>query len=700
VSKTILPFDPYISRDLSWLAFNRRVLALAQDPKLSPFDRLRFLAITASNQDEFFMIRLGSLYNYVDYKTRTNNRNPKIERLLKKLHEEAHEFHQQQQKVYLQSLLPAIKKANCFLIKDITKLNKGTQKQLEDYFDQVIFPMLTPMSFDENQAIPVLRNRASAFCVVTRNTAKKQPQSRTYSFVQLPSNLPRFYEIPTTTKHYFIPIEEIIRKHFSKLFHNVEVLEAVLLRVTRNGDFSLEESEDIEEKILEELKRQLKKRNTGDIIRLELEKSCSKDTLNLLKRKCDIDDRNVFFVDRKSLINFISLNQLAKHSSFSGQLPVKHSPVLPLTYPDQTGDSLFDILKKQDILIHRPYNSFSLVINLLEEAAEDPHVLAIKLTVYRLAEDSAVIRALLKAAQNGKHVAVLIELKARFDEEHNIQEAKRLQKAGCSVIYGKIDMKTHAKLLFIVRQEDHQVNSYVHMSSGNYNEETAQYYTDVSLFTTDPGYAKDVSNFFNVITGHSFPQHYDNLITAPVDLREKLLSFIDREISFAKKGLKSGIVFKLNALSDKIIIDELYKASQAGVPIELIVRGICCLIPGRKGFSDNITVRSIVGEFLEHARIFYFHNQNDPTIYIGSADIMVRSFDNRIESLFLIKNKIHKQEIIHILSYNLRDNFNTYLMKEDGTYEKINSGKKEIFNVHHAFYEVTLEEVMKAKLFQ
>lgn len=701
MSKSALSFYPYLSRDLSWLQFNRRVLALAEDHARSPFNRLRFLSISASNQDEFFMIRLGGLYNFIDYNKKKDSKKLKLELLRKELFEQAHQFHHHQHQLYTETLFPALQKANCFIIKSLSELDQEAQKEVEEYFNNVLFPLLTPMSFEEDHQVPLLRNRTSAFCVVTQSLTEKTTSNITYSFIQLPTNLPRFYEVSTENGYFFIPLEEIIRSYLPNFFQNVKLLEAVFLRVTRNGDFSLEESEgsdDMEEKLLEELKRQLKKRNTSEVIRLEIEEPCSSKTLEVLKSKWEITDQNVFWVKATSLIDFIALHQVAYHPGFSDQLPKEEPSIPPLTMPGAPSGHLFDELKKQDVLIHRPYNSFPIVLNLLEEAAEDPKVLAIKLTVYRLAEDSAIVKSLIKAAKNGKQVAVLIELKARFDEEHNMQEAKRLQKAGCSVIYGRVGMKTHAKLLFIVRDENKQAQCYVHMSSGNYNEKTAQYYTDVSLLTTDPGYAKDVSNFFNVITGHSYPQHYENLITAPIDLREKLLAFIDREISYANKGMPAGIVLKLNALSDKTIIDALYKASQAGVQIKLIVRGICCLIPDKKGLSENIEVKSIVGEYLEHARLFYFHNNGDPVVYGGSADIMVRSFDKRIESLFLIKNKMHQQQIIHLLWANLEDNVNSYLMKEDGSYERVKTGKRPPFNVHKAFYQVKQEDVMKATL--
>jgi polyphosphate kinase len=360
---------------------------------------------------------------------------------------------------------------------------------------------------------------------------------------------------------------------------------------------------------------------------------------------------------------------------------------------------LFEILKERDILLHHPYNSMEPVLELLERAAEDPLVLSIKITIYRLSKDSRISAALLKAAENGKHVAVLFEVKARFDEENNLREAQKLQKAGCYVIYGVSNLKTHTKLLLVVRNEGDRVYRYVHLSSGNYNEVTSRFYTDIGLMTTNETYANDVSDFFNVITGHSQPAAYRNLITSPRDMRIQLCNLVKRESENAKAGIPAGIVIKLNSLQDKEFIDSLYEASQAGVTIKLIIRGMCCLRPGRKGLSENIEVISIVGEYLEHSRIYYFHNGGDPKVYTGSADAMVRSFDRRIESLFLLEQDILRKQAMNNLRYNLMDNVNAYTMREDGNYVIKEQNGEPPFNVHKEFYEVTREIIKDVKLF-
>jgi polyphosphate kinase len=432
---------------------------------------------------------------------------------------------------------------------------------------------------------------------------------------------------------------------------------------------------------------------------MEIEPGVSEWLLNLLKKRWEIDDYNVFTCAH--LLDFTCLWQIIKHPEFAQLAPPPPAPVPPLGLSNlQITENIFETIKEGDVMLHHPYNNFEPVLQLLEDAAEDPNVLAIKLTIYRLAKKSRITAALLKAAENGKHISVLFEVKARFDEENNIREAQRLQKAGCFVIYGISRFKTHTKLLQIVRAEENGVVSYSHLASGNYNEETAKLYTDIGLLTCDEVYNRDITEFFNVITGHSLPNQYQYLLTAPRDMRKQIIKLIQQEATNAKEGLPSGICIKINSLEDKSTIEELYKASQVGVLIRLIVRGICCLRPGRPGLSENITVRSIVGDFLEHTRIFYFHNNGNSKVYGGSADVMVRSFDRRIESMFAFVNPRVKQQAIHILDYNLRDNVNSYELLEDGNYIKCAIPEEgETFNIHERFFEVTLEEVMKTQLF-
>ena len=522
---------------------------------------------------------------------------------------------------------------------------------------------------------------------------------RKMSFVQIPANIPRFFEIEREDSLTLIPIEEVIRENLISLFRNVEIESVSLFRITRNGDFTLEESEDMDANFLEEVRRKLMERKTGRVVRIDIEEGYSKWMLNSLLERWNLRPDCVFMVKRASMIDFTGLWQIVGNKRFRERLPQIPDPVKPLSYPEEGRADIFEILKERDILLHHPYNNIDSILDLIENAAEDPDVMAIKMTIYRLAKDSRITKALLRAAENGKHVSVLFEVKARFDEENNIREAKKLQKAGCFVIYGISNLKTHTKLLLIVKKDDQEITRYVHLGSGNYNEDTARLYTDIGLLTTNEVLANDVSEFFNVITGHSVPSDYRNLITAPRDMRNQLISFIEEEANNAKNGLPSGIFIKVNSLEDSEIIYARYRASQQGVPVKLIVRGICCLRPGRKGLSENIEVISIVGDFLEHSRIYHFHNNGKTRTYSGSADMMVRSFDKRLESLFKVESPLLEKQLMNILSYNLRDNANSYTMQEDGTYvAKAPLEGEHKFNIHEEFFKVEVNEVLHVKL--
>lgn len=696
---TQIDSSQYISRDLSWLKFNHRVLDQAKKEGRPLLDRLKFLAITASNADEFFMIRVGSLYNYLDYgKERLDLSGLKSVPFKKRLLGEYKLFAKEQSDYFINHLLPELPQ-NGIKIVGIKALQKKEQERIRNYFQKVVHPMLTPMVFDSFHTFPILVNNVLIFGVVTRS-AYDPSEKKKMSFIQIPANLPRFYEIERGDIFHYVPIEDIVRTHIDSLFKNVEILSTTLFRVTRNGDFTLEESEDLEANFIEELKSKLKTRKTGRVVRIEVEEHYDKWLMKQLKLRWELDDENVIVVQEPALLDYTGLWQIIKNPELSDLSTPIPAPVPPVSISQDTDEDIFKILKKKDILLHHPYNSFDPLLKLLERAAEDPHVLSIKLTIYRLAKNSRIIEALLNAAENGKHVSVLFEVKARFDEENNMREAKRLQKAGCFVIYGVGLLKTHTKLMLIVRKEGEKVTRYVHLASGNYNEVTARLYTDVGLLSTNEVYASDVSEFFNAITGHSFPERYENLITAPREMRGSLIKLIDQETENAKAGLPSGIVLKLNSLQDIEVINKLYEASQAGVPVKLIVRGICCLRPGRAGLSENISVRSIVGEYLEHSRIFYFHNNGDPKVYVGSADIMVRSFDRRLESLFLVVDSFLKKQAINILRYNMKDNYNSYMMQEDGSYVPVIPAEgEEVFNIHREFYRVTREIIEEAALF-
>ncbi len=691
-SADLIRKSKYISRDLSWLRFNYRVLDQVQDTSRSIFDKLKFLAITSSNLDEFFMIRVGSLYNYLDYgKERIDYSGLRELPFRRKLLDFAHRFVNDQSLTYLNELKPNFEK-NGFNILKMSDLTELEIKKADGYFKNTVFPLLTPMVYDAYHGFPLMMNQMLIFGVVTRigNSlgldAESDKGQERLTFVQIPQNLTRFFELTRKDKVIFVPIEEVVREFLPRLFRNVEIVAANLFRISRNGDFTLEESDDIDNDFIKEIQVGLKTRKRGRVVRVEVEPNASPVLMNVLRERWNIDNGNVFVIN--SLIDLKGLWQIVKHPAFRGKTPKLPAPVAPLSLPEGAEENMFEYLKHHDVLLHHPYNSIDPMVRLMEQAAVDPHVLGIKQTIYRLADDSRVSAALLKAAENGKHVSVLFEVKARFDEEKNIREGARLEKAGCFVIYGVSKYKTHTKLLMIIRKEGEKVTRYVHIGSGNYNEQTSRLYTDVSLLTTNDVYGHDVSEFFNVITGHSQPDDYEYLITAPKDMRQQLIHLIREEVKHAKKGLPSGIVMKMNSLEDKEIIDEFYKAAKAGVPIRFIVRGICCLRPGRPGLSENIEVRSIVGEYLEHTRLFYFHHGGEARVYAGSADIMVRSFDRRIEAIFLIVNPQLKREAINILMMNMMDNQNSYVMREDGAYIRQHPAPGEpVVNVHKAFFK-------------
>ncbi|MEX2591529.1 MAG: polyphosphate kinase 1 [Anditalea sp.] len=687
-----------ISRDLSWLKFNERVFDQTKKSSRTIFEKLKFLAITASNLDEFFMIRVGSLYNYLDYdKERVDYSGLTEEPFKMKLMSESQRFHKQLQDHFLKELLPKMPEAGLTL-SNVKNLKVEEQTFIKNYFDKAVYPMLTPMVFDGYHTFPILMNRLLIFGVVTISPGDKK-DNRKLSFVQVPSNIPRFFEIEREDMLIYVSIEEIIREYILSLFRNVDIESVNLFRITRNGDFTLEESEDMDTNFLEEVKRKLNERKTGRVVRIEIEEGYSNWMINLLKERWTLDDDNIFRISRSSMMDFTSFWQIIGNRRFKDRIPHPPNPVPPLSYPDAATDDIFQVLKHKDILLHHPYNNIDPILDLIEKGAQDPNVMAIKMTIYRLGKDSRITKALLMAAENGKHVSVLFEVKARFDEENNMREAKKLQKAGCFVIYGVSNFKTHTKLLLIVKKDEKRITRYVHLGSGNYNEETSRLYTDIGLLTTNEVLANDVSEFFNVITGHSMPSTYKNLLTAPRDMRKQLISFIEDEAEHAKKGSPSGIFIKINSLEDNEFIYALYRASQAGVPIQLVVRGICCLRPGRKGLSENIEVLSIVGDFLEHSRIYHFHNNGESRTYVGSADAMVRSFDKRLESLFRVKTPILEKQLMNIIAFNLKDNVNSYLMKENGTYvPKHPKEGEEEFNIHKEFFNLTPAIINNVKL--
>jgi polyphosphate kinase len=688
----------FISRDLSWMKFNERVLDQVRKTDLNIFEKLKFMAITASNLDEFMAVRLGSLYNYIDYdKERIDYSGLREIQFRKVLLNQTKRFIDERNRIFREDLEPTFEK-NGFRIIKYDSLNEKQLDEVTDFFENTVYPMLTPMVCDHTHAFPNLLAKSLILGIVSLEQQTtlfpENEDNKKLSFVQIPSNLPKFYEFENEDLIDFLPTEEIIRNQIGKLYKNVNIESVDLFRIVRNGDFTIDENDDVDADFVDEVKEKIRGRQAGRVVGLVIETRPSEYLMDILKKKWEIDKYNIHV--NNELMDYTRLWQIVNHAEFKPLLPPSPSTLPALNFNREL--NIFDAIKENDILLHHPYNSFEPVLNLLEKAADDPNVLSIKLTIYRLAKNSRITSALLRAAENGKHVSALFEIKARFDEENNIREAEKLQKAGCFVIYGIGWLKTHTKLMLIVRKEGPKVMQYAHLASGNYNEDTSKLYTDIGLLTANQDYTKDIAEFFNVITGHSQPAGYKNLITSPKNMRNSLIAQIRNEANNAVQGLAAGICIKVNSLEDKDIIEELYAASNKGVKIELIVRGICCLRPGRKGLSENISVRSLVGNYLEHARIIYFHNQGQPRLYGGSADMMVRSFDKRIESLFEFINEDIKRHLINILKVNLLDNCNTYVLQENGEYQTIREAENQI-NIHKYFFDKDKQSIDQGNLF-
>lgn len=688
----------FISRDLSWVKFNERVLDQVRNPDLNIFEKFKFTAITASNLDEFLTVRVGSLYNYLDFNKPRLDYSGLTEVAFKKvLLNQIKKFCEERNRIFREELKPEFE-ANQFKIANLNDLTKEQRKEVDQFFDDMVFPMLTPMVYDHTHTFPILLPKNLILGVVSVDNQTtlftETEDHRKLSFVQIPSNLPRFYELEADDMLLFLPIEEIVRHNIKKIYRNVTIESVDLFRIIRNGDFEIEDDE-LDEDFLNEMKEKIRGRQAGRVVYMTIESAPSEYMMDILKKKWDIDKYNILV--NNELMDYTRLWQIVNHDEFRGFMPKSPNSIQPNNL--NKDQNIFENIKENDVLLHHPYNSFEPVLNLIEKASTDPNVLSIKLTIYRLAKNSRITAALLRAAENGKHVSALFEVKARFDEENNIREAEKLLKAGCFVIYGIGWLKTHTKLMLIVRKEGQKVVQYAHLASGNYNEATTKLYTDVSLLTANQDYTRDIAEFFNAITGHSQPESYNNLITSPGEMRKAIVAKIRKEVEFSRNGKTAGICFKVNSLEDKDVIEELYKASEAGVKVELIVRGICCLRPGRNDLSNNIKVRSLVGNYLEHARILYFHNDGNPEVFSGSADIMVRSFDKRIESIFNVINPALKGQLIQILKANLEDNYNAYELQENGDYTKVGNDGEHILNVHQYFFGKEQQEIICNKLF-
>ena len=666
----------YTNRELSWIQFNYRVLEEARDKSNPLFERLKFLSITSSNLDEFFMVRVASLKDMVNAgykKPDIAGMTPKEQ--LSAISEALHEFTQTQYSTYNRSLLPLLAKEHITVLTSFEQMNDEEASFADNFFMEKVYPVLTPMAVDASRPFPLIRNKSLniAALIKTKNQSEEEMEPELeFATVQVPSVMGRIVQLPCTEGVKLILLEEIIRRNISKLFLNYDVISTAAYRIERNADLSIDEEE--AEDLLQEIEKQLKQRQWGEAIKLEVSEEIDKYLLKYLKKELAISDEEIYKIQGPLDLTF--LMKLYGMEGFDAFKQPKYKPQrCPQIDPEL---SIFDNIKKGDIFLHHPYITFDPVVNFIKEAAVDPKVLAIKQTLYRVSGNSPIVAALAKAAENGKQVTVLVELKARFDEEHNIVWAKMLEKAGCHVIYGLRGLKTHSKITLIVRDEEDGICRYVHLGTGNYNDATAKLYTDCGIMTCNRMIGEDATAVFNMLSGYSEPESWNQLAVAPLWLRGKFLSWIKRETEFAKSGRPAYIIAKMNSLCDKGIIAALYEASAAGVKIDLIIRGICCVKAGIPGVSENIRVRSIVGTFLEHSRIFCFGNGGNEEIYMGSADWMPRNLDRRVEITFPVLDPSVRAKVRHILEVELEDTVRARIMKmdESGQYERIDKRGK------------------------
>ena len=668
--------DPsdYSNRELSWILFNKRVLSEAKDKNNPLFERLKFLSITSSNLDEFFMVRVASLKDMVNAGyTKTDIAGMTPAEQLTALNKVTHELVEEQYGVY-KSLVSKLLSNGLRIIEQHEKLTEKEAAYVDKYYEENIYPVLTPMAVDSSRPFPLIRNKTLNIGALVKK--KGGDGDLEFATVQVPGVLSRIVEIPTDNKKKtVILLEEIIERNIQKLFLNYDIVCAYPFRIMRNADLSIEEDE--AEDLLKEIEKQLKRRQWGQAIRLEVEEGVDQRLLDIIEEELHIAKEDIYRIDGPLDLTFLmkmyGLSGFGhlKESAYAGPQPI------PAFLPEC---DIFEVIKGSDRLLFHPYETFSPVVEFVRQAARDKDVLAIKQTLYRVSGNSPIIAALAQAAENGKQVSVLVELKARFDEENNIVWAKMLEKAGCHVIYGLVGLKTHSKITLVVRREEDGIRRYVHLGTGNYNDATAKLYTDIGLLTCAPSIGEDATAVFNMLSGYSEPLGWNKLSVAPLWLKERFLFLIGREKLNALAGRRGHIIAKVNSLCDKDIIGALYEAGAAGVKIELIIRGICCLKTGLPGIGNNITVRSIVGNFLEHSRIFYFENDGKPEYYCASADWMPRNLERRVEIMFPVDKPKLQKKLRTILDMQLKDTVKAHILKADGTYEKVDKRGKGFYN--------------------
>lgn len=714
------------NRELSWIKFDRRVLNEARDKTIPLLERLKFISITSSNLDEFFMVRVASLKDMLHAGVKKADiAGMDALKQLERVNEDTRELVNLQYSTYNRSLLPLMNQENIYIIDAYEKLTEEQAAFVDDYFENEVYPVLTPMAVDASRPFPLIRNKSLNIAAIIeykgaggllghktqdaeisedvqeelsdevagsdsdksdkkekKDKKKKKGAKPEFATVQVPSGMARLVPVPSENpdEKVFILLEQVIEKNIDKLFLNYKVVCAYPYRIMRNADFSIDEDEAPD--LLKEIQKQLKKRQWGEVIRLEVEDGIDKKLLEFLKDELHVENKqDIFYINGP-----IDFTFLMKMYGLDGCDHLRYEPHKPQLVPEiLPGENIFEAIQKGDILLHHPYQSFGPVMELIRQAANDDQVLAIKMTLYRVSGNSPIIASLAQAAENGKQVTVLVELKARFDEENNIVWAKKLEQAGCHVIYGIVGLKTHSKIALVVRREDEGIRRYVHLGTGNYNDSTAKLYTDCGVLTCSEAVGEDATAVFNMLSGYSEPLSWNSLAVAPIWLRKKFLKLVRRETKNAREGRQAYIRAKMNSLCDQEMIEALYEASAAGVKIQLLIRGICCLRTGIKGISENIQVHSIVGNFLEHSRIFDFCNDGQAEVYMGSADWMPRNLDRRVEIVFPVLDQELKKKVLHILDLEFEDNVKAHILQPDGTYEKIDKRGKMLVNSQEIF---------------
>jgi polyphosphate kinase len=686
VSETVTRLDDpslYINRELSWLEFNRRVLEEAADPTVPPLERLKFIAIFSSNLEEFFMVRVGGLLQKLQAGINVSNAADRIppRELLQRINLLVQELTAQQYHLLNNEILPPLAKAGIQLL-EVEELTSEDRAHLHSFFNKQILPVLTPLAIDPGHPFPHLSNKTLNLAVMLKRPGISEPL---FAVVQVPAVLQRFVPLPTRSGHCFVPLERVIRMHLPEIFLGMELLSSTTFQVIRNREYEID---DEVEDLLKTMEEELRKRRRGAAVHMYLKDTASQPLVDFLTNSFDLESEDITRVP--SMLDLTGLTQLY---ALPGYDQLRDPGYVPRPVPDfEQAPNMWAAIRNRDVLTHHPYESFHYVLDFIQAAARDEQVLAIKQTLYRAGADSPIIRALQEAADNGKQVTVLVELKARMDEERNILWARELEKAGVHVVFGFINMKTHCKVALVVRKEEDGLRRYVHLSTGNYNPQTARVYTDFGFFTSNEDFGEDATALFNYLTGYSNVPTWRKLVIAPSRLQAFMLQKIEKEIEFQKKHKNGRIITKINGLLEPSIVQALYRASQAGVQIDIICRGICSLRPGIKGISENIRVRSIVDRFLEHSRAFYFGNGGLPEVYIGSADWMDRNLTRRVEVVFPIEHPTLKKRMIdELLGISLADNVKARELQPDGSWVRVTGDPQKRLRSQVRFLELAAE---------